>query len=167
MKSLNVAFNGELVLIGAACHDAGKIIFPAVLNESGSLHETAGEKLLRGNCQEWIFSFDLDYKMSRDALKIDMARLFGERMPTTEDIALAIVVRKQRVLVQKRYRQKCGFLFEFPGGSPETNESWFEAASRELYEETGLTETNCHDVVVKPSAFGEPDRVCDIFIKHP
>ena len=75
-------------------------------------------------------------------------------MPTTEDIALAIVVRKQRVLVQKRYRQKCGFLFEFPGGSPETNESWCEAASRELCEETGLTESNCHDVVVKPSAVG-------------
>ena len=73
-------------------------------------------------------------------------------MPTTEDIALAIVVRKQRVLVQKRYRQECGFLFEFPGGSPETNESWREAASRELYEETGLNESNCHDVIVKPSA---------------
>ena len=46
MKNLNVSFNGELVLLGAACHDAGKIVVPAELNESGSLHEIAGEKLL-------------------------------------------------------------------------------------------------------------------------
>lgn len=46
MQKLNISFDSALVMIGAACHDAGKVLFPNELNEAGSLHEIAGEKLL-------------------------------------------------------------------------------------------------------------------------
>lgn len=75
-------------------------------------------------------------------------------MPTTEDIALAVVIRSNLALVQRRYRHERGFVYEFPGGSPETGESWCEAASRELFEETGLVELICKGQVVKPSIVG-------------
>lgn len=42
----DVAFDRELVLIGAALHDAGKIIHPEETREPGHMHESAGERLL-------------------------------------------------------------------------------------------------------------------------
>ncbi|MBY7732239.1 NUDIX hydrolase [Vibrio splendidus] len=55
-----------------------------------------------------------------------------------KNIAMAVVVRDGKVLVQKRFRHGQGMVFEFPGGSVDPGESGGQAAIRELWEETGL-----------------------------
>ncbi|NOJ06481.1 NUDIX hydrolase [Vibrio splendidus] len=55
-----------------------------------------------------------------------------------KNIAMAVVVRDGKILVQKRFRHGQGMLFEFPGGSVDPGESGSQAAIRELWEETGL-----------------------------
>jgi 8-oxo-dGTP diphosphatase len=52
-------------------------------------------------------------------------------------VACAVVIRDDKILIQKRLRQG-RFVFEFPMGKVEENESFEEAAMRELREETGL-----------------------------
>ncbi|MDO6709033.1 NUDIX hydrolase [Photobacterium sp. 1_MG-2023] len=54
-------------------------------------------------------------------------------------LAMAVVIRDGFVLVQKRFRKNAGMVFEFPGGSMDVGESGEQAAIRELWEETGLT----------------------------
>jgi len=49
LEGEGVQVNILLVQLGAACHDAGKILYPNELDESGSLHEDAGEELLLKN----------------------------------------------------------------------------------------------------------------------
>lgn len=51
---------------------------------------------------------------------------------------MAVVVRRGFVLVQERYRQNRGMVYEFPGGTIDIDETGVKAAIRELYEETGL-----------------------------
>lgn len=46
LEALGVGIDAELVRLGAAVHDAGKIIHPAELSGEGNLHERAGEELL-------------------------------------------------------------------------------------------------------------------------
>ena len=46
VAELGVAFDRELVLVGAALHDAGKIIHSQELDQPGHSHETAGRALL-------------------------------------------------------------------------------------------------------------------------
>lgn len=46
---LGVAFDRERVLVGAALHDAGKIVHPEEMRAPGSRHELAGEQLLLAN----------------------------------------------------------------------------------------------------------------------
>jgi len=86
---------------------------------------------------------------------------------------MAVVVRSRTVLVQERYRQSKGMVFEFPGGSIDSGESGEQAAFRELMEETGLTgltvkgshiHTNeyggeIHYVVLEQNIFQEPIAV--------
>ncbi|MEZ8383101.1 NUDIX hydrolase [Vibrio splendidus] len=55
-----------------------------------------------------------------------------------KNIAMAVVVREGKVLIQKRFRHHQGMVFEFPGGSVDPGESGSQAANRELWEETGL-----------------------------
>ena len=55
-----------------------------------------------------------------------------------KNIAMAVVVREGKVLIQKRFRHRQGMVFEFPGGSVDSGESGNQAAIRELWEETGL-----------------------------
>ncbi|MEZ8169726.1 NUDIX hydrolase [Vibrio tasmaniensis 1F-187] len=55
-----------------------------------------------------------------------------------KNIAMAVVVRDGKVLVQKRFRHGQGMVFEFLGGSVDPGESGSHAAIRELWEETGL-----------------------------
>jgi hypothetical protein len=45
-SGLGLKFDADLVRLGAAVHDAGKIIHPGELRGPGSLHEPAGEALL-------------------------------------------------------------------------------------------------------------------------
>ena len=52
---------------------------------------------------------------------------------------MAVVVKQDRVLVQKRYRYGKGMVFEFPGGAADLSETGEQAAIRELCEETGLS----------------------------
>jgi len=60
--------------------------------------------------------------------------------PVAGDLAMAVVVRRGLVLVQRRHRGGIGFVHEFPGGAVEAGETWESAASRELLEETMLRE---------------------------
>ena len=51
---------------------------------------------------------------------------------------MAVVVRNSTVLIQRRYRNNIGMVFEFPGGTVEDGESGEVAAARELKEETAM-----------------------------
>lgn len=53
-------------------------------------------------------------------------------------IAVAIVIRAGRVLIQERFRPAKGRVFEFPCGKIDPGETPEQAAIRELFEETGL-----------------------------
>ena len=66
----------------------------------------------------------------------------GGAGPVAGDLAMAVVVRRGLVLVQRRHRRNVGFVHEFPGGAVEAGETWAAAASRELLEETGLRESD-------------------------
>lgn len=54
-----------------------------------------------------------------------------------KDISIAVVIRDGLVLVQHRWRRQ-GWVYEFPGGTVDPDESGEGAALRELREETGL-----------------------------
>jgi hypothetical protein len=45
-EGFGVAFHAEAVLLGAALHDAGKIVFPEEMRAPGHKHEQAGQSLL-------------------------------------------------------------------------------------------------------------------------
>ncbi|EJL6339803.1 NUDIX hydrolase [Vibrio cholerae] len=53
-------------------------------------------------------------------------------------LAMAVVIKNNLVLVQKRFRKNTGMIFEFPGGSIDAGESGEQVAIRELWEETWL-----------------------------
>lgn len=53
---------------------------------------------------------------------------------------MAVVIRDGKILVQERFRRSKGMVFEFPGGSVDFGESGEQAATRELWEETGIRE---------------------------
>lgn len=53
------------------------------------------------------------------------------------NLAMAVVIRDGRVLVQRR-RRRHGFVTEFPGGVVEGAETPVQAAYRELHEEVGM-----------------------------
>jgi HD domain len=46
LSSAGIEHDGQMVLVGAALHDAGKIIHPEELDLPGHEHEAAGERLL-------------------------------------------------------------------------------------------------------------------------
>jgi hypothetical protein len=46
LQSLQIQFNENLVRLGVAFHDVGKILHPEELQVKGNRHEAAGEKLL-------------------------------------------------------------------------------------------------------------------------
>ncbi|HEY1547401.1 MAG TPA: HD domain-containing protein [Kofleriaceae bacterium] len=45
-RDLRLAFDREQILVGAALHDAGKIVHPEEMSAPGNRHELAGEALL-------------------------------------------------------------------------------------------------------------------------
>lgn len=53
-------------------------------------------------------------------------------------VAMAVVVRNGKILIQRRFRHAEGMVYEFPGGAIDAGESPEQAARRELFEETGL-----------------------------
>lgn len=55
------AFDAQLVLLGAALHDAGKLQHPDEMNGPGHQHEPAGHELLRTHGLEWIARFCLSH----------------------------------------------------------------------------------------------------------
>lgn len=55
------------------------------------------------------------------------------------DVAVAVVIRDQRVLLTYRSSQQdCGDLWEFPGGKFEPGETAYQALCRECLEEIGI-----------------------------
>ena len=48
-RQMGVDFDAEHIELGAAVHDAGKLLFPGELDGPGSQHEPAGEKLMLAN----------------------------------------------------------------------------------------------------------------------
>jgi len=45
-RAMDLDFDAEHIELGAAVHDAGKLLFPSELDGPGSEHEPAGEKLM-------------------------------------------------------------------------------------------------------------------------
>lgn len=70
-----------------------------------------------------------------------------------KDIALAVVIRNGRVLVQHRRRRQ-GRVYEFPGGAVDPGETAVAAAVRELVEETGLAGCAPVEVHSAPNELG-------------
>lgn len=59
-------------------------------------------------------------------------------------VILAINRTKDKILLEKEFRLPVGdFIYNFPAGMIEDGECAFEAAKRELFEETGLIMTKC------------------------
>ena len=48
-REMGLDFDAEHIELGAAVHDAGKLLFPNELDGPGSQHEPAGEKLMLAN----------------------------------------------------------------------------------------------------------------------
>ena len=71
-----------------------------------------------------------------------------------KNIAMAVVVREGKVLIQKRFRHRQGMVFEFPGGSVDPGESGSQAAIRELWEETGLKDLQLLGIHQSKNDFG-------------
>ncbi|ANS87865.1 8-oxo-dGTP diphosphatase [Vibrio scophthalmi] len=69
-------------------------------------------------------------------------------------LAMAVVVKQGKVLVQKRYRVEKGMVLEFPGGEVGEEESGTNAAARELAEETGLTDLKHAGTYTKVNDYG-------------
>lgn len=69
-------------------------------------------------------------------------------------IAVAVVVRNGKVLVQHRYRRNLGMVYEFPCGKVDDGETFVAAAIRELFEETGMASCKLVDSVESVSQDG-------------
>ncbi|SLN41301.1 Phosphatase NudJ [Pseudoruegeria aquimaris] len=66
-------------------------------------------------------------------------------MPRRPELAvLAILLTEDHALLVQRRNPPDAGLWGFPGGRVEYGETVFQAAERELREETGLTATACH-----------------------
>jgi 8-oxo-dGTP diphosphatase len=77
------------------------------------------------------------------------------RPAVTVDIVLFYRTRSRlEVLLIKRARDPFKGLWAFPGGFVDENESLEDAASRELFEETGLSRIHLEQI----GAFGDPGR---------
>lgn len=81
-------------------------------------------------------------------------RLVNPARKPMDDIALAVVVRDRKVLVQQRFRRGVGRVYEFPGGRVEAGETARQAAQRELLEETGLRGCQALDMHVAVNQVG-------------
>ncbi|EGU57546.1 MutT/nudix family protein [Vibrio nigripulchritudo ATCC 27043] len=75
-------------------------------------------------------------------------------MSNERHLAMAVVVRDGKVLVQQRFRRGKGMVIEFPGGSVDEGESGEQAAIRELREETGLESVSKLAVEIGKNEFG-------------
>lgn len=69
---------------------------------------------------------------------------------------MAVVIRNGRVLVQERFRQGRGMVFEFPGGSICQGETGKQSAVRELWEETGINDLTWVGSHKAQNDFGSP-----------
>lgn len=81
------------------------------------------------------------------------------------NIAIAAVLRNNKVLIQKRIRKGI-FVYEFPMGKAEEGESFIDAATRELREETGLNafKAKKNPIILKNAT---DDNVAFIFLNIP
>lgn len=71
-----------------------------------------------------------------------------------KNLAMAVVVRNGKILVQERFRRDKGMVFEFPGGTIDQGETPEQAAVRELWEETGLKDLEFVSTHKKINEFG-------------
>ena len=83
-------------------------------------------------------------------------------------MALAVVVRRGRVLVAKRDPgTHCGGLWEFPGGKVKRREPAAVAAARELLEETGVRARPGRRWMRLRHAYPDRHVVLDVFLMTP
>jgi hypothetical protein len=93
MRFLGVEIEDDIVRLGAAIHDAGKIIHPSELGAGGSEHEAAGEKfLLEAGVQPEIARFCISHSRY-DCMDLSLEELIvalsdklwkGERISSLE-----------------------------------------------------------------------------------
>lgn len=94
--------DSDLIYLGAAVHDAGKIIHPNELNEPGNNHEPAGQKLLlEHGVQENVARCCMSHarynemEVCIEELVVALAdKLWkGKRVPELEEMIITIVTR--------------------------------------------------------------------------
>lgn len=78
-KELSITMNYELIELGVAFHDSGKILFPSELDAPGDLHEPAGQELL--------LEYGLDPNIARCCLS--HAR-YDDMEVTVEELIIAL-----------------------------------------------------------------------------
>lgn len=69
-------------------------------------------------------------------------------------LAMAVVMKQGKVLVQKRHRAEKGMVLEFPGGEVNEEETGTAAAVRKLAEETGLSDLKHAATYTKVNDYG-------------
>ncbi len=97
-----------------------------------------------------------EYRKVREILLAACKDLAGDKA-IIKSIAVAVVIRDGKVLVQQRYRAAAGMVYEFPCGAVDAGETFDEAAMRELREETGLT--GCSHVCTSAGVSGDGRRI--------
>ncbi|MFH1810680.1 MAG: HD domain-containing protein [Pseudomonadota bacterium] len=109
LRQAGVALDTALVEVGAALHDAGKIVHPGELHGPGEEHETAGERLLleRGVdprvarcCRSHGRALELAASLEEMLVGLADNLWRGQRQPALE---LAIVDRAASLLGQDRW----------------------------------------------------------------
>ncbi|PKL46535.1 MAG: hypothetical protein CVV42_16020 [Candidatus Riflebacteria bacterium HGW-Riflebacteria-2] len=97
-----------------------------------------------------------EYHKVREVLLAAGKDVAGETA-ATKNIAVAVVVRDGKVLVQQRYRSTAGMVYEFPCGSVDAGETFEAAAMRELREETGVA--GCSHVYTSAGVTGDGRKI--------
>lgn len=96
LGALGVPVRAELVRVGVALHDAGKILHPDELDAPGALHEPAGEALLLGS------------GVSPEVARVCLSHARWDTMDVTlEELLIALADKLWKGVRNARLEERC------------------------------------------------------------